>query len=99
MEAIMAATTNIFTAVGNGTSATGLYGTFNCEVRGSFVGTVQLTRSLDGTNWVPVTNAVGQYNSFDKPASFVATAAETSEQWRFEVTDFKTGTIYTRISQ
>jgi hypothetical protein len=73
---------------------------FNVEIRGTFVATVQLERSLDGgTNWTPLTAGGTQLYKWTAPASEVASETETTAQFRLNCTAFTSGTANTRISQ
>ncbi len=98
----MAAVTHTFNAAGNGAAHNSLYGDFNYELKGDFVATMQLQRTTDsGVTWVPVSDDVGNYNSFNKPVSSVAREPEagTHVQWRWACTNYVSGTVQARLSQ
>lgn len=75
---------------------------FNIEVRGNGVGTVQLERSFDGTNWVPTSANGTQLNKWAKTAanSFSETweEEEPGALYRLNCTAYTSGTITYRLS-
>lgn len=88
-------------------AATGQSGTFtpvagrpfNVSVWGTFVGSVQLERSFDDTNWFPITAAGTQLYVWTAAASEVAEEAEAGVSYRLNCTAYTSGTISYRISQ
>jgi hypothetical protein len=75
-------------------------GKFNASVQGTFVGTVVLQRSYDGSTWETVSkDASGSDASFTAPCSLVVEESETGVQYRWNCTAYTSGTINTRISQ
>ena len=92
--------TGTFTATGQGASFQPEPGRpFNLEIRGTFVGTVQLERSLDGTNFVPVTAAGVTLYSWTAPGSESNEESEIGVLFRLNCTAYTSGTINWRISQ
>lgn len=71
---------------------------FNFELRGTFVGTLVLERSLDGTNWVAL-SALGTSFSWTAPASEVFVEGETEALYRVNCTAYTSGTVNYRLSQ
>lgn len=72
---------------------------FNMELRGTFVGTVALERSLDGgSNWVGLT-ALGTAFSFTGPCSEIFEEPEVGALYRLNCTAYTSGTINFRLSQ
>ena len=89
-----------FVATGQSSSFTPAAGrAFNIEIRGTFVGTVQLERSLDGTNWAPITAAGTQIYLWTAPASENNQDGETGAQFRLNCTAYTSGTVTYRLSQ
>lgn len=72
---------------------------FNVEVRGTFVGSVQMERSFDGTNWTPMTAAGTQLYAWTAPASEQAQEDEVGPQYSLNCTAYTSGTVTYRISQ
>jgi len=100
---IASGTTNItstFTGTGVSSSFTPLYGRpFNVSLWGTFVATVQLQRSLDGTNWLPLTANGSTLETFYGPASDIWQEDEVGAIYRLDCTAFTSGTVNYRISQ
>lgn len=73
---------------------------FNVSLWGTFSGTVQLERSLDGAaNWLPITAAGTQLYQWTAPASETASEAEAGVLYRLNCTAYTSGTINYRLSQ
>lgn len=99
----MAAVTGTFAATGQSAAFQPIirdrsWGQFNMELRGTFVATVALERSFDGTNWVACTN-LGSTVSFTAPCSEVCEESERSATYRLNCTAFTSGTVTYRLSQ
>lgn len=103
----MAAVTGSFTATGQSASlvpqadTSGRYPKqFNVSVRGTFVGTVQLERSFDGTNWfVASRDSAGTAAAWTAPMSVVVEEPEAGVIYRLNCTAYTSGTITYRMSQ
>lgn len=99
----MANVTGSFTATGQSAAFQAVirersYGQFNIELRGTFVATVVLERSLDGgSNWVPVTT-LGSGMSWTAPASETWEENERGALYRLNCT-WTSGTVTYRLSQ
>lgn len=99
----MANVTGSFTATGQSAAFQPImrdrsWGQFNIELRGTFVATVTLERSLDGgANWVGVT-MVGAPVSWTAPCSEVWEENERGAQYRLNCT-WTSGTVTYRLSQ
>ncbi|MFG1388793.1 hypothetical protein [Xanthobacter versatilis] len=92
--------TGSFTSATNSAAFIPLAGRpFNVSVYGTFVGTVQLKRSFDGSTWLPLTAAGVTLYSWSAPASEPAEEAEFGVSYRLECTAYSSGTINYRISQ
>lgn len=92
---------SVFTAVAQGASGF-IQGKFNVSIRGNFVGTVFLQRSFDnGVTWQLCTGYNNQLPSagFTIGVSFVCEEPEDGVLYRFNCTQWTSGTITTRISQ
>lgn len=100
------------TFTGTGQSATGVvFGAFNvviwgtplggAGVSGTFSGTVQLERSMDGgTTWVVVaTDGTGTQAVYTTPVSVAGMEPEDGILYRFDCTTYTSGTINYRLSQ
>ena len=75
-------------------------GKFNASLTGTWVGTVVLQRSYDGTNFETVSkDASGSDASFTANCSIVVEECETGVIYRWNCTAYTSGTIATRISQ
>ena len=75
-------------------------GKFNASIQGTFVATVVLQRSYDGSSWETVSkDSAGADASFTAPCSLVVEESETGVQYRWNCTSYTSGTIATRISQ
>lgn len=73
---------------------------FNVSVRGTFVGTVQLERSFDGTNWfVASRDSAGTAAAWTAPMSVVVEEPEAGVLYRLNCTAYTSGTITYRMSQ
>jgi hypothetical protein len=70
----------------------------NVSLWGTFVGSVRVERSFDGTNWLPLT-ALGTAINFTGPCSETFDEAETGVQYRLNCTAYTSGTINYRMSQ
>jgi hypothetical protein len=94
------AVTGTFTATGQSSSFRPIPGRpFNIDIRGTFVASVQLERSFDGSNWSPITAAGTQLYAWTAAASEVAEEAESGVQYRLNCTAYTSGTVTYRISQ
>lgn len=99
----MANVTGSFAATGQSSSFQPIirdrsWGMFNLELRGTFVATVQLERSLDGMNWVACTN-LGAPVTFNSAVSEVCQENERGAVYRLNCTSYTSGTINYRLSQ
>lgn len=100
----MANVTGSFTATGQSGSFQPIirdraWGQFNIELRGTFVATVALERSLDGgSNWVGCT-MVGTAVTWTAPASENWEENERGGLYRLNCTVYTSGTVTYRISQ
>lgn len=99
------AASNAFTATGNGAlfapkqSEHGNPRYFNVTVTGTFVGTVVLEKTFDGTNFVAVprpgtTTAI----SYTAPGTEIIYEPEVGVQYRWRCSAYTSGTINTRLS-
>jgi hypothetical protein len=88
-----------FAATGQSATAK-VFGTFNIAIWGTFVGTVALERTLDGTNWVAVaTDGTGSAASYTSAVSVTGLEVESEVSYRFNCTAYSSGTIHCRLSQ
>lgn len=87
-----------FTAAGQG-AAVDFRGRFNITLWGSFVATVELQRSFDGSTWHPCTFSDGVVNAWTAPMSIVAEEPEAGVRYRLACTSHTSGTISYRVSQ
>ena len=71
---------------------------FNLSLWGTFVGTVRLERSFDGSTWLPIT-ALGSAINFTGPVSETFEEAEGGVQYRLNCTAYTSGTVNYRLSQ
>ncbi len=77
-----------------------VFGPFNIAIWGTFVGTVALERTLDGTNYIAVaTDGIGTAASFTSPVSITGVEVEAEVSYRFNCTAYTSGTIHARLSQ
>lgn len=72
---------------------------FNVSLWGTFNATVQLERTFDGVNWLPITAAGTQLYKWTAPASENAQEDEIGVQYRLNCTVWTSGTVNYRISQ
>lgn len=95
----MARVTGDFTATGQSASfrANGRTG-FNVAIYGTFVATVDLERSFDGTNWVICANPDMTDASYSAPISFSVDEPEAGVLYRLNCTAYTSGTASYRIS-
>lgn len=92
--------TGTFSATGSSSSYVPLAGRgFNISLRGTFVATVQLERSFDGTNWHPITASGTQLYVWTAPASEIAVEPQCGVLYRLNCTSYTSGTVNFRISQ
>lgn len=91
--------TGTFTGTGNGT-ASAFLGTFNLELSGTWVGSVQLERSFDGgTTYVAVgKDTSGTAAAYTSNVSIVVIEGEPGTLYRVRCTAFTSGTIAYRLS-
>ncbi len=92
-----------FAATGQSASWTPLAGQgFNIHLTGTFVGTVQLERQLNGV-WAPVTVSAGgsiiQMELWSAPASDVWGEPQYGVSYRLNCTAYTSGTITYQVSQ
>ena len=86
-----------FTPINNNGQGSGA--SFNLEVRGTFVATWQLQRSLDGgSNWVAITNQ-GAALSFTGTMSETLTEPQGGAQYALIVTSYTSGTLNWKFNQ
>ncbi len=85
---------------GGATAAT-FKDTFNAQLSGTFVATMQLQRSTDGgTTYIPLSvDNAGNANSYTAPMSLPCFEPEAGVLYRWTCTAFTSGTINYRISQ
>ena len=77
-----------------------LVGRFNVLISGTFVATVKIEKSYDGSNWHVVSrDAAGAEASFTAPAQVTLDECETGPQYRVICTSYTSGTINYRLSQ
>ncbi len=77
-----------------------VFGPFNIAIWGTFVGTVALERTLDGTNWIAVaTDGLGTAASYTAPVSVTGVEVEAEVSYRFNCTAYTSGTAHCRLSQ
>ncbi len=77
-----------------------VWGMFNLSLWGSFTGTVQLERTLDGTNFVVVaTDGIGTPAIYTAPIGLLGEEIELGAQYRVNCTAFSSGPINYRLSQ
>jgi hypothetical protein len=75
-------------------------GKFNASLTGTWVGTVVLQRSYDGSTYETVSkDSAGADASFTANCSIVVEECESGVSYRWNCTAFTSGTIQTRISQ
>lgn len=99
----MASVTGTFAATGQSaafqpTIRDRAWGQFNLELRGTFVATIALERTFDGTNWVAVT-ALGNAISWTAPMTETWEENERGAQYRWNCTAYTSGTVTYRLSQ
>lgn len=103
----MANVTGSFTATGQSASFQPVirdrgWGQFNITLTGTGVGSVQLERNLDGTNWAPIYAAGTQLFQWTYAGTNLTEIGEENErgaQYRLNCTSYTSGTITYRISQ
>jgi hypothetical protein len=72
---------------------------FNVHIYGTFVGTVVLLRSFDGTNYVPVLRYCSSTAvSYTTPSSEVLPEPEGGAIYRLSCTAYTSGTVNYRLS-
>ena len=92
--------TGSFAAPGQSASFLPLAGRpFNISLWGSFTGSVQLERSFDGTNWLPVTAGGVQVCKYTAACSESFTENETVPVYRLNATALSVGSASYRLSQ
>ncbi len=95
--------TGSFTATGQSASWVPAAGQgFNIHITGTFVGTVQLERRLNGV-WAPLTFSAGgnttQMEQFAAPASDIWIEPSYGVSYRLNCTAYTSGTIAYQVSQ
>lgn len=93
--------TAAFTASGQATTAVELFGSFNMDISGTFVGTVQMERSFNGGasfNAVAEDGA-GTAAAYTAPVSLTAKEIERGTLYRLRCTAYTSGTANVRLSQ
>ena len=96
----LSAIASTFVAAGQSASLTPKAGRgFNISLWGTFVATVQLERTFDGTNWLPITANGTQLMKFTAPCSEQWSDDEVGPQYRLNCTSWTSGTVSYRISQ
>jgi hypothetical protein len=92
--------TGAFTATGGGTPVPIVRrGDLNISLSGTFVATVTLERSYDGSTWLPMTYLDGPALSWTAPMSTAFSVGDPGASYRFNCTAFTSGTVNWRISQ
>ena len=92
--------TGTFTATGTGAAVpVSRRGDMNISLWGTFVGTVRLERSYDGTTWLPLTYLDGPGLSWTAPMSTSFPVSDPGASYRFNCTAYTSGTVNWRISQ
>lgn len=72
---------------------------FNVALYGTFVGTVLLEKSFDGTNWLPVYRGNSATAiSYTAPASEVVCEPEDGVAYRLRCSAYTSGTVNYRLS-
>lgn len=75
-------------------------GKFNVSLRGTFVATVAIERSFDGTNWAGVSrDSSGTAATFTAPCGVIAEEVEGDTLYRLNCTAYTSGTVTYRVSQ
>lgn len=88
-----------FTATGQSSSFRPI-GKFNVSLRGTFVGTVAIERSFDGTNWAGISrDSSGTAATFTGPAGVICEEVEGDTLYRLNCTTYTSGTVTYRVSQ
>lgn len=88
-----------FTGVGQSASIE-LWGEFNLSLYGTFTATVQLERSMDGSNWMAVSaDGIGTPASYTKAIGLAGLEIEPAVLYRLDCTAWTSGTVIYRISQ
>lgn len=72
---------------------------FNITLSGTFVGTVKLQRSFNGTDWFSLTKDGNAYMSFTAPCSEYFEEHESGVTYRLICTTYTSGTVSFRLSQ
>jgi len=92
--------TGSFTASGAGTTVPlARPGYFNISLQGTFVATVVLQRSFDGSTWETITYSDGSSLSWSAPFSSIWSEPGDGVSYRFNCTAYTSGTVNWRISQ
>lgn len=94
-----ASASGTFAGTGAGASLAVLTKTFNVTLSGTFVATVRLERSFDGSTWFPATFADGTAMSWLAPASTGWSEAEPGVRYRLNCTGYTSGSVVWRLSQ
>ena len=89
-----------FTATGQSSVMIPLAGRMsNVTISGTFVGSVQLERSFDGSSWFPLTAAGMQLYVWSAPGSESFEDDESGVRYRLNCISYTSGTINYRVSQ
>lgn len=73
--------------------------TFNAALWGTFVGTIVLQRSFDGSTWVTCSKPDLSDASFTSAVTFVVNETEQGVIYRWSCTAYTSGTVNYRLSQ
>jgi hypothetical protein len=89
-----------FNAIGVSASVE-VWGDFNLMLTGSFIGTVEVDRSMDsGANWAVVAaDGIGTPASYTHPIGILGLEIEPGVLYRLNCTSFSNGPINYRLSQ
>ena len=92
--------TGSFAATGQSAAFTPIAGRdFNIAMSGTFVATVQLEQSFDGTNWLAIKVDDTQLCVFTSTGVRSWANSESGVQFRLNCTAYSSGTVTYRVSQ